>query len=608
MNVRIVYLGSCSLAALVACAAEGEAGEALESSNEYSSEQGSLQQYSSAQIMNEYPAYNLNQLRLKPEEYTDQRVAADEEWMQARMERTGVDSIDLDYSQPRDLMYTLRRLHRNGVTPETHPHLYTLIAANIAGDIPRHNSARAEASATSSWCGFNFSNWQTSSTSSGAYLRAQTVTGCSGGAPYVYKDLATAKVNSKGTQYPISTSYVEEFDEGKYVEPPDLKNQLVPNGYNLRSTSQVIVILSDGTMKTTSDAEMVDAACTVVPQHPIDNNLDNQVNVCQNGRTACDYVMNSAAGRMWAPWGGTFTYMVKGESGTIYKSKFSGFSSYVGKIHNAGNGFFCNSVSLPSLSYTVVTSTSSLTKLNIPQFNLDYGAQCYSASTLVYLNADIQAYGSYDANSDGRIDGADPVKYCNQDSYNGNPENVPQSFNWVEGCLRAGTEVVLAEGGAVVIDELYTHRDQVIGRSVVTSDGLSGTIEAVTNGQDSHFIHLEDDSGHVVEVTATHPVITPIGPTPAELLKAGDMIETIDGPARLLLVEEVGVSAQVYNLVVRPASVAPHQATYGTFFAGGVAVGDNNLQLLQAQLQTRLPRPATTENWVKLFQELHLYK
>ena len=147
-------------------------------------------------------------------------------------------------------------------------------------------------------------------------------------------------------------------------------------------------------------------------------------------------------------------------------------------------------------------------------------------------------------------------------------------------CIAEGTEVVLAGGAPVKIEDL------VSGQAVAV-DRL-GTVEQVTGklrGMERvPMVRLKTRGGHDLLLTEGHPVITPDrGPVLARELMVGATVVAIDGPDTLVSVTRERSDRPVWNLNIGtpPSSTEAASATGRTFFAGGIQVGDNIMQYVE---------------------------
>ncbi len=160
----------------------------------------------------------------------------------------------------------------------------------------------------------------------------------------------------------------------------------------------------------------------------------------------------------------------------------------------------------------------------------------------------------------------------------------PMQIWW--GCLAEGTPILLANGSKAAIQNV------MVGDKVRSDkDGRVLTVVGITEGAERRpMVTIHDDKGHTVTMTATHAVPVSDGNiVQAQQLRAGDVIETNDGPANIVLVERPRVEMGVYNLELgTEEELVGLPAEHTTMFAGGVLVGDSRLQgLITEQNQDR---------------------
>ncbi|MHC4140319.1 MAG: Hint domain-containing protein [Planctomycetota bacterium] len=132
-------------------------------------------------------------------------------------------------------------------------------------------------------------------------------------------------------------------------------------------------------------------------------------------------------------------------------------------------------------------------------------------------------------------------------------------------CVLAGTRIATPAGPRAVEslgvgDEVWSWSDDkglVRGRVTAT---------LVAKGAAHRAIHLDDR--RVLRVTAVHPVHTPDGFLPAELIRRGDRLRTKSGWARVTAVEVIRGEVQVHDLTVGP---------HANFFANGIVVHNKEI-------------------------------
>ncbi len=148
----------------------------------------------------------------------------------------------------------------------------------------------------------------------------------------------------------------------------------------------------------------------------------------------------------------------------------------------------------------------------------------------------------------------------------------------LNGCLAAGTQIQLGNGGTAAIESLG------IGQRVFNPYAAGDhalTIEDITTGSEPKpMVRIRDAAGHALLVTESHPIATvDRGMVAASALRAGDVVLTADGPRPLVEVSREAYQGKVYNLRVgseqQKASLGEDQTVV---YANGFVVGDTQIQ------------------------------
>lgn len=143
------------------------------------------------------------------------------------------------------------------------------------------------------------------------------------------------------------------------------------------------------------------------------------------------------------------------------------------------------------------------------------------------------------------------------------------------GCLAPGTMVELIDGSQMMVDDPdIEHKTVVAG-----TDLRELTVFGHTDGYETNpLVVLTTDNGYKLRLTKSHPVIMSDGTVRrAESLSAGDMVKTKTGVGSLTSVTSEPYEGPVYNLSVG-FDGEDFTADSRTFFAGGILVGDQNMQ------------------------------
>lgn len=147
-------------------------------------------------------------------------------------------------------------------------------------------------------------------------------------------------------------------------------------------------------------------------------------------------------------------------------------------------------------------------------------------------------------------------------------------------CIVEGTLVHMADGSQRRIEELRAGDEVISG-----VDGSVMTVRGVLEGTETEpVINIMTEGGHGAVLTNGHPVVVGDGFVLARDLTEGQIVETIDGPRRIVSVERQAYDGKVYNLDLGTAHELQLVKMKDTvFFAGGVLVGDNAVQYLQGR-------------------------
>ncbi len=160
-------------------------------------------------------------------------------------------------------------------------------------------------------------------------------------------------------------------------------------------------------------------------------------------------------------------------------------------------------------------------------------------------------------------------------------QDIPMDFK--NSCLAEGTLVSTGRGDPVPVESL------AVGDKVVTDGkGRVLTVQSVGHGFEPFpMVRLNDDRGHSLMVTSSHPMLTDAGGVvAADQLTVGSRVMTREGPARLISVERVQHPGKVFNFVLGSRDeMAALGTTQRTLFANGFLVGDS---VMQIELEDRL--------------------
>jgi hypothetical protein len=151
-----------------------------------------------------------------------------------------------------------------------------------------------------------------------------------------------------------------------------------------------------------------------------------------------------------------------------------------------------------------------------------------------------------------------------------------QNLDFRNACLAEGTKVTTAEGKTVTVEQV-----KVGDKLLANGNGLALTVTTVSRGGERKpMVKLLDEQGGEVMVTETHPMVTAKrGVVQAGELKAGDALLTRTGATKLVGVERVSYSGDVFNFALgTPEELAKAGPQARTLYANGFLVGDSHLQ------------------------------
>uniref|UniRef100_UPI0036DBFB85 Hint domain-containing protein n=1 Tax=Photorhabdus sp. RM322S TaxID=3342825 RepID=UPI0036DBFB85 len=168
-----------------------------------------------------------------------------------------------------------------------------------------------------------------------------------------------------------------------------------------------------------------------------------------------------------------------------------------------------------------------------------------------------------------------PFSYTNAPHARDNPSQfIYPPIHIQYGCIAEGTLIDMANGSKWKVENIRP------GDKVLTKQGGILQVKSRIVGHDTEFIDLIYNNGEQVSLTPTHPVSTLRGIVKADELKIGDTIHTREGQTTLTSVKQrKSEPSNVYNFVLEKTDsqneLLPEDAV---LFAGGILVGDNNLQ------------------------------
>jgi len=151
-----------------------------------------------------------------------------------------------------------------------------------------------------------------------------------------------------------------------------------------------------------------------------------------------------------------------------------------------------------------------------------------------------------------------------------------EKIDFRNSCLAEGTLVTLGSGKAIAVEKI------AVGDKVVSDDqGRLMTVTSIARGHEPFpMVRIQDERGQRVMVTETHPMLKDTGTVvAAKKLIVGDRVMTRQGATKLVAVERVKYTGQVFNFALGTADeLAAVEPDHSTLFANGFLVGDNVMQ------------------------------
>ncbi|HYO55939.1 Hint domain-containing protein [Archangium sp.] len=549
--------------------------------------------------------------------------------------------MPLDLSQDAQYRFVKNRLQAAGSTPDNSPQLFRKLEklrkekkAGIPGKKSREDaltSTNAEESEGNSWCGHLLPLADVESSDSRvAKFQATGLVTCFDGSDYAYADVTAFATNPEHTQFRVlGTQSFEEY-AGAVIETPPLDLGLTVDSGEVLFVDSVAMAFDEKTGESHLSYTVAESSL-VAPgtqdlnvinfQHPREligkQFPDNPIRTCLErgfvtGFLDCDYTSGSkdpatglfkpfakpytgigavdaeasrgtwvpASGDYWEPGSGTYDishlYLpMRGHYRVTLPSNctLNALTSDVSVILMERGGR-CKAGGTPGTRVlnggipfqTPYLDENDRTRLVAPFNGLaDFGTDCLSALQNVRLMVRATMRATCVSPHTGTTWPHIRSRY--QDILN---------LDWRNACLAEGTRVTKADGSLVTVEQV-----KVGDKLLANGKGLALTVTSVARGGESKpLVKLRDALGGEVLVTETHPMVTAArGVVQAGELKVGDALLTRTGPAKLVGVERVPYSGEVFNFALgtqeEMANVAPEART---LYANGYLVGDSHMQ------------------------------
>lgn len=519
---------------------------------------------------------------LQAEEIDTEELAADTQYMRdVFAERSTTTAMPIDLSDDRQYRFLIGRLQSADVTPLTAPELYDRIETarlQATNDlVPR--------TAADDRCDMFVTPDDVPEGTLGTIGRSSCIDGSD------YSLLQVCHYDEIGTL--LDCTVEEEFGAG--INNDVVTHTITEMGfadgvsYHLTDSTEEFYYYATALTTTATDLRLLMA-------HPQDLNSDGSVQVCLERNTwspDCDYKHASSgtcssndvcdgsdqplfpvfnptdplAGqgqynndRLYMPLKSQGTYLVP--TGSVVNSARAWLT-----LRSAGDstpaGGLCTADFSNSPYLTFQQAFGSFQKMDINPFALDIGNavwpdHCVDHRAAVDLHVEINLQTGTSART-----------Y----SWNSSRDYDHLSIAW--GCLPPGTMITLSEGQEIAIEDIE------IGDRVMADDdgGVLTVVDVMEGHEDEPLVVIENSLGHVVPMTATHPVPTAErGIVSAAELQVGDRLDTEDGISYVVSVEREEYEGDVYNLVLGTPEELEARGNQTTMVANGVVVGDSRMQ------------------------------
>jgi hypothetical protein len=180
-------------------------------------------------------------------------------------------------------------------------------------------------------------------------------------------------------------------------------------------------------------------------------------------------------------------------------------------------------------------------------------------------------------------------------------------LQFATGCVASSTLVTLADGSARAIETLRPGECLRSG-----PDGAALTVHSTSSGPEPKpLVWLRTERGCELFASEGHPVLLAAGQAAvadvraggakmavaeqaaiAAELRLGDRLLTPTGPQRIVALERRPYDGLVWNMQLgTPAELARRGVVHGTFYAGGILVGDARMQTSEGERRNASPPP-----------------
>ena len=542
--------------------------------------------------------------------------------------KDGRTAMPLDFADDFQFHFFLRRLVSAGKTPETAPRLYERLEAMRVRHLSRQNGEQRRTAEveTQPWCDQMITLNQ-SDGASFVNFKSSAIVSCSGGADYVFADLAFYRTNFTKTYWGfIGDVSAEEYGGGVFFEDAALNHDVVADE-NMNLTVDLTVIACNDTtgeeyvtferddswlmpyaLPNTSSArstatekaflEVWEPRNIIQPSGEID--IHKRVCLDRGGyadNIDCDYATTIKDGESYSLYNGTVeptglvgidenatsewaadpnlywepTYPYQGENAYL---PLRGF-------YDVGRGHTIASFNQALVRVFLQADGGNCVPIDPTKPGLIYKE---SFKNEVEGNCIGNQFCYFDALINLGPDCLNNFQILNifisvkPKDTNGNRRVATKNINGVDyknSCFPAGTLVTLAGGLTKTIEDI-----QIGDRVLSNSQGRFLKVTGLTKGGERKpLVYFKDDLGQELWTTEKHPIFTQNGILAADLVQEGDRVFTTTGVTQIQTVKREPYQGSVYNLDVESGDPKQSVTIYErTFFANGFLVGDNAMQ------------------------------
>ncbi|NTX01698.1 hypothetical protein HUA75_07990 [Myxococcus sp. CA040A] len=535
---------------------------------------------------------------------------------------SGVYRVDLDLANDGDWNFLVGRLTSAGKSERNAPELFRRLGFMRERALTRQAAGPQPANLEEgAWCN-HFLKYSQDPISANGYTTFFPVVevACKDGADYVYADLFNYDTNVAETNSVLlSSASGEEYGDGRAFDDVRAPATVATGkGRVLRMESLLMAL--GATIDQTSYLVERGAAVNLPPSmsftHPrkvIPNTANAEIYACQlRGGNDCDYAVAGYQNGSLLPYPPAPAGVAASYSGSpgilnpadywLFNAPYNYQNLYVPirGVLNAGaeNNFQCvlSKVDRARIQLITQDTARSCVYANQAEFiaSLPLGANQTPLNVLTNMNWLFNTTGngpsaascgtdqivneftrfSITITGKVRCNGVElPIFVV----YPRGGSGVPGNIFFRNSCMASGTQVKLADGRVVPVEEVK------MGDKVLANEqGTALTVTDISRGNEvKPMLRLRDSAGHDATLTEMHPVIMSTGEVVAARdLRVKDQVRTEKGTATLTSITQVSPEGQrVYNLALgTDTELLAVKKNGRTLYAGGFLVGDLRMQ------------------------------